>query len=100
MEGHLQEEAAELRQVLQRRTVIEQAKGVLILRYMLDPDAAFAVLRRWSQAWNVKLHRVAGVVVDVAHGVDPLDADLTTVGWWLRQHLVAGARSASLRPPP
>ena len=46
------------------RTVIGQAQGILMERYQLDAQAAFAVLRRISQANNVKLHRVATELVD------------------------------------
>ena len=46
------------------RTVIGQAQGILMERYKLDAQAAFAVLRRISQANNVKLHRVASEFVE------------------------------------
>jgi GAF domain-containing protein len=54
---------AQLREALQSRDVIGQAKGVLMERRGLDPDAAFDVLRRTSQDLNVKLREVAETLV-------------------------------------
>lgn len=55
------DEALEL--MLQSRPTIEQAKGALMLRYGLDSDEAFALLRRYSQRANVKVRDVARSVV-------------------------------------
>jgi len=44
---------------LASRDVIGQAKGVLMERYKLTPDQAFALLARASQDTNRKLHEVA-----------------------------------------
>jgi phosphoglucomutase len=41
------------------RAVIEQAKGMLMLREKCSADEAFATLRKTSQAGNMKLHEVA-----------------------------------------
>ena len=41
------------------RRLIGQAQGILMERYGMDADQAFAVLRRYSQDHNVKLHLVA-----------------------------------------
>lgn len=49
---------------LDSRTVIGQAQGILMARFELDPDRAFAVLRRLSQSRNVKLRAVAEMVVE------------------------------------
>lgn len=46
-----------------RRAVIEQAKGMLMLVYGVDADAAFDVLRKQSQDHNVKLNLVAEQVM-------------------------------------
>ncbi len=43
----------------EHRDTIEQAKGVLMLAYGLDADAAFAMLRWWSRNRNVKVREVA-----------------------------------------
>jgi transcriptional regulator with GAF, ATPase, and Fis domain len=50
---------SQLRAALGRRDVIGQAKGILMERYRLTPDAAFALLDRISQDTNTKLHDVA-----------------------------------------
>lgn len=44
-----------LREALETRTVIGQAQGLLMERFDIDPDRAFATLRRYSQHHNVKL---------------------------------------------
>jgi GAF domain-containing protein len=48
---------------ISNRTVIGQAEGILMERYDIPPDQAFAVLRRVSQSRNVKLNRVAEELV-------------------------------------
>ena len=56
------EAAAQIRQLhtaLDSRDVIGQAKGILMERYRLTPDGAFALLARASQDTNVKLRAVA-----------------------------------------
>jgi hypothetical protein len=67
----LAQENENLRVAIDSRAVIEQAKGALMLRYGLDQDAAFAVLKRWSQDSNIKLHTIAQTLVDWATGNDP-----------------------------
>lgn len=49
----------QLHEALQRRTVIGQATGILIERFGLAPDQAFAVMRRVSQQQNLKVHALA-----------------------------------------
>jgi GAF domain-containing protein len=44
-------------------TVIGRAEGILMERFEIAPDQAFAVLRRVSQSRNVKLNRVAEELV-------------------------------------
>ena len=63
-----QEHSEQMRQAMASRSVIEQAKGVLIAREGLDPEAAFAHLARLSQDSNRKLHEIAAQVVADAHG--------------------------------
>lgn len=48
-----------LREINERRAVIEQAKGMVMFVYGIDADAAFDVLRTQSQNHNVKLNLVA-----------------------------------------
>ena len=53
----------QLREAIESRDVIGQAKGILMERERVDADAAFDMLRRASQRLNVKLRDVAGRVV-------------------------------------
>src|ERR1700758_2490370 len=56
--------SARVAEITERRAVIEQAKGMLMLIYGLDDDAAFDVLRWRSQSSNVKLRRLAEKIVE------------------------------------
>jgi GAF domain-containing protein len=53
----------QLEEALSTRAVIEQAKGILMVRAGCDEDAAFDLLRRTSQHQNRKLRDVAASVV-------------------------------------
>jgi hypothetical protein len=55
---------ARVAEITGHRAVIEQAKGMLMLVYGLDQDAAFDLLRWRSQASNVKLRRLAEAVIE------------------------------------
>lgn len=57
-------EATQLRQALESRDVIGQAKGILMERRGIGADEAFDVLRRASQSLNVKLTQVAQTLVE------------------------------------
>jgi hypothetical protein len=50
---------ASLWQAMETRIVIGQAQGILMERFELTGEQAFAVLRRYSQDSNVKLREVA-----------------------------------------
>lgn len=54
-----QEITAELAAITQRRAAINQAIGMLMLRYGLNPEQAFRVLTTLSQNANVKLRDLA-----------------------------------------
>lgn len=56
--------AEQMRQALDSRAVIEQAKGVLMATTGQDAEAAFRALVERSQRANVKLREVAQAVVD------------------------------------
>lgn len=58
--------ADQMRQALESRAVIEQAKGVLMAQRGGNPDDAFATLVELSQRSNRKLRDVARAVVDSA----------------------------------
>ncbi|HEU4946776.1 MAG TPA: GAF and ANTAR domain-containing protein [Kribbella sp.] len=51
-------------QAIDARKLIGQAQGMLMERFDLDADQAFAVLRRYSQDYNVKLREVAQRLVE------------------------------------
>ncbi len=53
-----------LLQAIDARKLIGQAQGILMERFDLDADRAFAVLRRYSQAHNIKLREVAQRLID------------------------------------
>jgi ANTAR domain len=52
--------------VAERRASIEQAKGMLMPIYGLDPQVAFELLKRRSQGTNMKLQLLARQVADFA----------------------------------
>ncbi|MDX6240755.1 MAG: hypothetical protein QOG10_5575 [Kribbellaceae bacterium] len=53
-----------LNEALATRNVIGQAVGIVMERYRLDSDRAFAFLVRLSQTGNIKLRVVASALVD------------------------------------
>ncbi|MDT0276214.1 ANTAR domain-containing protein [Blastococcus goldschmidtiae] len=55
--------AAELEHALETSRRIGMAMGIVMERYGIEPDAAFAVLQRHSQAGNVKLRDIADQLV-------------------------------------
>jgi hypothetical protein len=59
-------EIGNLTQAVQSRTVIGQAIGILMERYSLNDERAFAFLQRLSSHRNVKLRQVAQELVDEA----------------------------------
>ena len=54
-------------EAIDSRHQIGQAQGILMERYNLSADQAFAVLRRYSQEQNRKLRMVANEVVNTRH---------------------------------
>jgi hypothetical protein len=56
--------SARVAEITEHRAIIEQAKGMLMLVYGLDNDAAFDLLRWRSQSSNVKLRRLAEKIVE------------------------------------
>ena len=75
--------AQDMQQALASRKEIGQAIGIVMQRYGLDEDAAFAFLIRVSRDNNVKLREVAGALVAQANRaarqqVAPVDAERST----------------------
>jgi len=60
--------AAQMREAMLSRAVIEQAKGILMAVHSCDADAAFAILTKESQHKNRKLREVAADIVATATG--------------------------------
>jgi hypothetical protein len=65
----------DMQEFVERRAVIEQAKGMLMFVYGIDADEAFDILRSQSQQHNVKLQLVVEQVVkdlvELAKNKDP-----------------------------
>lgn len=51
---------------LDSRTIIGQAQGILMERYKVDSDRAFAILRRHSQQENIRLNHLARELVETS----------------------------------
>ncbi len=62
---------AHLQPALGHRDVIGMAKGILMQRHGIDPVRAFQMLVESSQAANMKLHQVAGWLVEHHHELTP-----------------------------
>jgi ANTAR domain len=90
--AQLYEELRGLRQRQASLGVIEQAKGMLMGYYGISADAAFAVLRRWSQDANVKLREIAAAFV--AAGAQPDEQPYGAIHAVLRRHTL---ESSSIR---
>ena len=60
----LRDMVANLRQALSSRSVIDQAKGILMARHGYDADAAFAALSEQSQQENVKVRDLAVLLTE------------------------------------
>src|SRR3954452_5419044 len=58
----------QLTTALESHAVIDQAKGVLMLTYGVDSDAAFAMMRTSSQQHNVRLRTLASHIVAAVRG--------------------------------
>ena len=84
--------------ISQSRPTIEQAKGVLMMTYAIDAEAAFALLRRYSQYENVKVRDVARSVVESMSGRE-LPAGSRATWDRLAAELVAGDGQPSVREP-
>ncbi len=65
----LRQEAADLRQALEDRKVIERAKGILMKRTRLDENDAFRRLQKLASERNQKLVQIAHMIVTAEEAV-------------------------------
>ncbi|WP_280446961.1 ANTAR domain-containing protein [Nocardia brasiliensis] len=65
-----------LPELLAARAVIEQAKGALMLAYGIDAEQAFGMLRKRSQATNVKLRELAAQLIAELPSLDLAPSEL------------------------
>lgn len=63
-------DSANLWKAIDARQLIGQAQGILMERFSIEAEQAFAVLRRYSQDRNVKLHLVARQLIDTRELAD------------------------------
>lgn len=63
---------------LQKRTLVERAKGVLMERYDLDEQAAFEMLRRHARGENLQVMTAAQVILQ-GHRLLPHDHRATSL---------------------
>ena len=63
-ETHLAEQVTQLESALERRSVIERAKGVLMERHGIDDRAAFAMLRDHARNRGRKVIDVAAAILE------------------------------------
>ena len=68
----VQKEAADLRQALEDRKIIERAKGILMKRNRLDEPDAFRQLQKLASEKNQKLVEIACSIVDADEAFDRL----------------------------
>lgn len=71
----LRKEAADLRQALSDRKVIEQAKGILMRVAAIDEKTAFRRLQELASERNVKLIEAAHSVVNLEKAFRPVSAE-------------------------
>ncbi|MFI7242161.1 ANTAR domain-containing protein [Streptomyces qinglanensis] len=83
----LREEVAQLRQALESRPVIDQARGVIMASGRCDPETAWRVLVDTSQRTNTKLREVARLLTRATHQ-EPLPE-------WLRSAVSASCARAT-----
>jgi response regulator NasT len=70
----LRQEAADLRQALEDRKVVERAKGVLMQRAEMDEQTAFRRLQKMASDRNRKLVEIAHMILVAEEAMQPDDA--------------------------
>jgi len=68
--AQLSEKVDQLETALERRSVIERAKGIVMERHGIDEQAAFSLLREHARSSNRRVLDVARAVID-GHGLLP-----------------------------
>ena len=71
----LRQEAADLRQALEDRKIIERAKGLLMKKARLDEADAFRRLQKLASDRNLKLAAVAQMVLTAGEALEPTTAE-------------------------
>jgi len=69
----LRQEAADLRQALADRKLIERAKGLLMKRAGLDENEAFRRLQRLASERNRKLFEIAAMILTAEEAFQPVE---------------------------
>lgn len=72
-----------LTQAVDARKLVGQAMGILMERYDIDHDRAFALLRRYSQDTNTRLRDVAQLLIDTRR-LPSMVAPAEKGGWLTR----------------
>lgn len=85
----LAEEAGQLREAMATRAPIEQAKGIIMALHGCAGDQAFAEIAEVSKRYNVKVARLAQLLVDGVGGGGSANGSLTdaerqAVATWAR----------------
>ena len=70
----LRKEAADLRQALEDRKIIERAKGILMKKVQLDEHDAFRRLQKLASDKNLKLVEIARMVLTADEAFQPTSA--------------------------
>ncbi len=65
--------AEDMEAAMANRSVIEQAKGVIMAQNRCDPDTAFTILRKASMGRNVKLRVLAASIVEGMSKTSPAE---------------------------
>ncbi|WP_188194421.1 GAF and ANTAR domain-containing protein [Nonomuraea sp. SYSU D8015] len=72
--AHMRQVAAQLKEALTTRAIIDQALGIVMAQRRCTSHQAVEVLRQVSQDRNVKLHQVAATIVEKVTGEPPKEA--------------------------
>ena len=82
----LRKEAADLKQALEDRKVIEKAKGILMKKAGLDEHDAFRRLQKLASDKNRKLIEIAQMILTAEEALEPPEPVLTTIPLRDRTH--------------